>query len=140
MKNKNKTVWGARFNNATSKIFEKIGASIDIDKRLFEEDIFGSIVHTQMLIKQKIIDKKKGNKIINGLKKIRNEIRKNKFNFNKKYEDIHLNIEKRLFSIIGEDAGYLHIARSRNDQVITDFKLWIKKSSKEIIKNLDFFM
>jgi len=137
MKNKNKAVWGARFNTATSKIFEKIGASIDVDKRLFEEDILGSIVHTQMLIKQKIINKKKGNKIINGLKKIRNEIRKNKFNFNKKYEDIHLNIEKGLFAIIGEDAGYLHIARSRNDQVITDFKLWIKKSSKKIIINLN---
>ena len=137
MKNKNKTVWGTRFNNATSKIFEKIGASIDVDKRLFEQDILGSTVHAQMLIKQKIIDRKKGNKIINGLKKIRNEIRKNKFSFNKKYEDIHLNIEKRLFSIIGKDAGYLHIARSRNDQVITDFKLWIKKSSKEIVGNLD---
>jgi len=137
MKNKNKTVWSTRFNNAPSKIFEKIGASIDIDKRLFEEDIIGSIVHAQMLIKQKIIDKKKGNKIINGLKKIRNEIRKNKFNISKKYEDIHLNIEKRLFAIIGEDAGYLHIARSRNDQVITDFKLWIKKASKEIVKNLN---
>jgi len=137
MKNKNKAVWSTRFNNATSKIFEKIGASIDIDKRLFEEDIFGSIVHTQMLIKQKIINTKKGNKIINGLKKIRDEIRKNKFNFNKKYEDIHLNIEKRLFEIIGEDAGYLHIARSRNDQVITDFKLWIKRASKEMVKNLN---
>jgi len=137
MKNKNKTVWSTRFNNATSKIFEKIGASIDIDKRLFEEDIFGSTVHTQMLVKQKIINKKKGNKIIGGLKKIRGEIRKNKFNFNNKYEDIHLNIEKRLFSIIGDDAGYLHIARSRNDQVITDFKLWIKKASNEIVKNLN---
>ena len=140
MKSKNKAVWGTRFNNATSKIFEKIGASIDIDKRLYEEDILGSIVHTQMLIKQKIINRKRGSKIINGLKKIRNEIRKNKFNFNKKYEDIHLNIEKRLFSIIGNDAGYLHIARSRNDQVITYFKLWIKKSSKKIIENLDDFI
>ena len=137
MKNKNKAVWGTRFNNSTSKIFEKIGASIDVDKRLFEEDILGSIVHAQMLIKQKIINKKKGNKIINGLKKIKVEIRKNKFNFNKKYEDIHLNIEKRLFKIIGTDAGYLHIARSRNDQVVTDFKLWIKKASKKIIKNLN---
>ena len=136
MKNKNKAVWGARFNNTTSKIFEKIGASIDIDKRLYEEDILGSIVHAQMLIKQKIIKRKRGNKIINGLKKIRNEIKKNKFKFNRKYEDIHLNIEKRLFTIIGNDAGYLHIARSRNDQVITDFKLWIKKASKEINKRL----
>jgi len=137
MKNKNKAVWGTRFNNATSKIFEEIGASIDVDKRLFAEDVLGSIVHTQMLIKQKIINRKKGNKIINGLKKIRNEIRKNKFSFSKKYEDIHLNIEKRLFAIIGQDAGYLHVARSRNDQVITDFKLWIKKSSNELINNLN---
>jgi len=137
MKIKNKTVWSERFNNPTSKNFEQIGASIDIDKRLFEEDIFGSIIHTKMLVRQKIISKKIGNKIIKGLKKIRVEIKKNKFNFNKKYEDIHLNIEKRLFDIIGENAGYLHIARSRNDQVITDFKLWIKKASKEIIKNIN---
>jgi len=137
MKNKNKAVWGTRFTKSTSKIFEQIGTSIDTDKRLFEEDILGSIIHTQMLVKQKIIKNKKGKKIINGLKKIRNEIRKNRFSFNKKYEDIHLNIEKRLFAIIGSDAGYLHIARSRNDQVITDFKLWIKKSSKQVIKNLD---
>ena len=129
MKNKNKAVWGTRFSNSTSKIFERIGASIDVDKRLFEEDIFASIVHTQMLVKQKIIKREIGNKIIVGLKKIRDEIRKNKFNFSKKYEDIHLNIENRLFEIIGENAGYLHIARSRNDQVITDFKLWIKKAT-----------
>jgi argininosuccinate lyase len=137
MKNKNKAVWGARFNKATSEIFEKIGASIDVDKRLFEEDILGSIIHAQMLVKQKIINKKRGNRIILGLKKIENEIKKNKFIFNKKYEDIHLNIEKRLYTIIGADAGYLHIARSRNDQVVTDFKLWIKKASKKIVKNLN---
>ena len=137
MKNKNKAVWSTRFSSPTSKIFERIGASIDIDKRLYEEDISASIVHAQMLIKQKIIKKKIGNSIISGLKKIKIEIEKNKFNFNKKYEDIHLNIEKRLYDIIGENAGYLHIARSRNDQVITDFKLWIKKSSIEVIKNID---
>ena len=137
MKNKNKTVWKTRFSKSTSKAFEKIGSSIDVDKRLFEEDIVGSIVHVQMLMKQKIINKKKGNRIIFGLKKIKNEIIKNKFTFNKKYEDIHLNIEKRLLSIIGNDAGYMHTARSRNDQVITDFKLWVKKSSKILIKNLD---
>jgi len=140
MKSKNKTVWNARFNNATSEVFEKIGASIDIDKRLFEEDIFGSVVHAKMLVKQKIIKKKVGTKIINGLKKIRKEIINNKFNFSKKYEDIHLNIEKRLFEIIGKNAGYLHIARSRNDQVATDFKLWIKKASNEIIKNINILI
>jgi len=137
MKSKNKTVWSSRLNRAPSKIFEKIGASIDIDKRLFEEDIFGSIIHAQMLIRQKIINKKKGLNIINGLKKIKKEIKGNKFYFNNKYEDIHLNIEKRLFDLIGKDAGYLHIARSRNDQVITDFKLWVKKSSTQIINRLN---
>tara|TARA_E500000331_G_scaffold354763_1_gene408586 strand:- start:3016 stop:4404 length:1389 start_codon:yes stop_codon:yes gene_type:complete len=137
MKNKNKAIWGTRFNNSTSKVFEKIGSSIDIDKRLFEEDIFASVVHTKMLIKQKIINKEKGEKIIRGLNKIEIEIKKNKFKFSTKYEDIHLNIEKRLYEIIGNDAGYLHIARSRNDQVITDFKLWLKKSSKIIVQNLD---
>ena len=85
MKNKNKAVWGTRFNKSTSEIFEKIGASIDVDKRLFEEDIFASIVHTEMLVKQKIIEKKVGKKIINGLQKIREEIRKNKFIFKKKF-------------------------------------------------------
>ena len=137
MKNKNRTVWSTRFKSSTSKILEQMGASIDTDKRLFEEDILGSIVHTQMLVKQKIINKKRGKKIINGLKRIKIEIKKGKFSFNKKYEDIHLNIEKRLFSIIGRNAGYLHIARSRNDQVITDFKMWLKKSSINVIKNLD---
>ena len=95
MKYKNKTVWGTRFKNPTSKFFQQVGSSIDTDKRLFKEDIFGSIVHTQMLVKKKIINKKKGIKIINGLKKIRNDIQKNKFVFYKEYEDIHLNIEKR---------------------------------------------
>ena len=136
MKKKNKAILGSRFNSSISKEFEKIGSSIDVDKRLFKEDILGSIVHAQMLTKQNIISRARGNKIVAGLKKIEKEIESNKFNFNKKYEDIHLNIEKRLFSIIGNDAGYLHIARSRNDQVITDFKLWMKKSSNEVIRSL----
>ena len=114
------------------KKFQKIGSSISIDKRLYSEDIKGSIAHVEMLFKQKIISFKIKNKIIYGLNKIEKEIDKKNFNFNLKYEDIHMNIEKRLFQIIGEDAGYVHTARSRNDQVITDLKLWIKKASKEI--------
>ena len=137
MKNKNVTVWNTRFKNPILKNIEEIGASIEVDKRLFNEDIEGSIVHTQMLVRQKIINKKKGKRIIDGLKKIRLEIKNGKFSFNKKYEDIHLNIEKRLFSIIGKDAGYLHIARSRNDQVITDFKIWLRNSTFNVIKKLD---
>ena len=140
MAKKNKTVWNVRFKNSTSKIFTAIGASIDVDKRLFAEDIFASTVHAQMLIKQKIITKKVGKKIINGLNKIETEIKKGKFIFKKKYEDIHLNIENRLFNLIGTDAGYLHIARSRNDQVVTDFKLWLKSSTNIIIKNLNLLI
>ena len=88
MKKKNKTVWGERFNNNISEIFKEIGSSIDIDKRLFKEDILGSIVHTKMLIKQKIIKKKVGNKIIFGLKKIEKEIKQNKFIFKKTLNEI----------------------------------------------------
>ena len=121
----------------TSNIFLRIGNSIDIDKKLYKEDILGSIAHVEMLFKQKIISFQIKNKIIYGLRKIEKEISKNKFEFNKEYEDIHMNIEKRLFKIIGEEAGYLHTARSRNDQVITDFKLWIKTATKEIDNSLN---
>ena len=96
----------------------------------------GSLAHIEMLNKQKIITPKIKNKISKGLKKIEKEILQKKFLFNKKYEDIHMNIEKRLFQLIGDDAGFIHTARSRNDQVITDFKLWTKSSTKEIDKKL----
>jgi len=137
-KNKNnQAIWNVRIKNRASTLFEKIGSSIDVDKRLYKEDITGSIAHVEMLFKQKIISFKIKNKIIYGLQKIEKEISKNKFEFNKKYEDIHMNIEKKLFQIIGEEAGYIHTARSRNDQVITDFKIWIKSATKEINNNLD---
>ena len=90
---------------------KKVGNSIDIDKRLYKEDIKGSIAHVEMLFKQKIISFKIKNKIIYGLVKIEKEISKKKFEFNQKYEDIHMNIEKRLFQIIGEEAEYNHTAR-----------------------------
>ncbi len=134
-KTKKNSVWGTRMNKVVSSVLQSANSSIEIDKRLFQEDINGSIAHCTMLAKQKIIDVTKSKKIIAGLKKIEQEIQKNKFIFKTKHEDIHLNIEKRLFEIIGTDAGFLHTARSRNDQVTTDFKLWIKKSSNEI-KNL----
>ena len=137
MKKKNVSVWGIRFKNKTSSLFQELGSSIEIDKRLYKEDIRGSIIHTSMLAKQNIIDKKRAKKIIKGLKKINTEIKGKKFNFKKKYEDIHLNIEKRLFELIGDDAGYMHIARSRNDQVITDFKMWLSNSTNQIVNNLN---
>jgi len=132
-KNKNnQAIWNTRIKKSASSLFQKVGNSIDIDKRLYKEDIKGSIAHVEMLFKQKIISFKIKNKIIYGLTKIEKEISKKKFEFNKKYEDIHMNIEKRLFQIIGEEAGYIHTARSRNDQVITDFKIWIRSSTKDI--------
>ena len=137
---KNKTVWANRLKGKTSLSFQKIGSSISVDKRLYEQDITASIVHAKMLVKQKIISSKDGLKIINGLKKIKSQIDKGKFKFQEKFEDIHLNIEKKLFELIGPSAGLLHTARSRNDQVVTDFKLWIKNSSKETIGNINSLM
>ena len=136
-KNKNNhAIWSTRIKKKTSGIFLKVGSSIDVDKKLYKEDISGSIAHVEMLFRQKIISFQIKNKIIYGLKKIEKEISKNKFEFDTKYEDIHMNIEKRLFKIIGDEAGYMHTARSRNDQVITDFKIWIKSATKEIDSNL----
>ena len=100
-------IWNTRISKNSSTIFKKFGSSIDIDKRLYKEDIQASIIHTEMLFKQKIISFKIKNKIIWGLNKIRNEILKKKFIFNKNYEDIHINIEKRLFEVIGDDAGFV---------------------------------
>ena len=137
-KNKNnQPIWGNRINKGSKNIFEKVGGSLKIDKRLYHEDILASSVHVEMLFKQKIIDFKIKNKIIWGLKRIKNEIIKKKFSFDEKLEDIHMNIEKRLFDLIGDEAGYIHTARSRNDQVITDFKIWIKKATNQIVKSLD---
>jgi len=136
-KNKNNiAVWNTRIKKSSS-LFQKAGSSISFDKRLFKEDINGSIAHVEMLFKSGIISFKIKNKIIFGLNRIMNEIIKKKFNFDNKDEDIHMAIERRLEEIIGEDAGYIHTGRSRNDQVITDLKIWMRKSTKEIIKLLD---
>ena len=136
-KNKNNyEVWSSRIKKQTSNNFKKIGSSINIDKRLYKEDIQGSIVHTEMLYKQKIISLKVKAKILWGLNRIKNEIDKKKFKFDISKEDIHMNIESRLFELIGDDAGFLHTARSRNDQVLTDLKIWMKNSVNEIDKLL----
>ena len=136
-KNKNNyAVWSSRIKKQTSNNFKKIGSSINIDKRLYKEDIQCSIVHTEMLYKQKIISLKVKAKILWGLNRIKNEIEKKKFKFDISKEDIHMNIESRLFELIGDDAGFLHTARSRNDQVLTDLKIWMKNSVNEIDKLL----
>ena len=136
MNKKNKTIWETRIKGKTAKTFQKVSSSIYIDKRLFREDIQASIAHVEMLNKQKIINFKVKNKIIWGLKKIQNQIIKKKYSFNYADEDIHMSIEKKLFEFIGEDAGYIHTARSRNDQVLVDFKIWMNHSNGKLIKLL----
>ena len=137
-KNKNnKAIWSTRIKKNSTTTFKKVGSSISVDKRLFIEDIKGSIAHTEMLFKQKIISFKIKNKIIWGLNKIQNEIIKGKFLFRTELEDIHMNIENRLHEIVGEDAGFVHTGRSRNDQVITDLKIWMKNSTLDLIKLLE---
>ena len=131
-KTKANKVWGKRMKLKPSKLLTEINASIEIDKKLYQQDINGSIAHCKMLVKRKIITNSISKKIIIGLEKIKKEINSKKFNFSKDQEDIHLNIEKRLFEIIGYEAGFLHIARSRNDQVTTDFKLWVIDASKDL--------
>ena len=130
-------MWGGRFTSKPSNLLQRVNSSIHFDYKLFEEDIEASIVHDEMLFRQKIINFKVKNKIVWGLNRIKNEIIKKKFIFNDKLEDIHMNIEHRLFELIGDDAGYIHTARSRNDQVVTDFKIWLKKANSEILKNID---
>ena len=136
-KNKNnKPVWSSRITKKTSAIYQKVGSSLNVDKRLYKEDIKASSVHVEMLFKKKIISLQIKNKILWGLKRILNEFNKKKFKFDEKNEDIHMSVEKRLFELVGEDAGYIHTARSRNDQVLTDFKLWLRDATDQILKEL----
>jgi len=129
-------IWGNNFNKQSNPLLEKINSSIDFDKRLVFQDLRVSEVHSLMLKKKKIISSSEYKLIIKGLKKIKTLILNNKFKFNKKYEDIHMNIEIELHNLIGDTAEKLHTARSRNDQVVTDFKLWIIKATKEIYSKI----
>lgn len=119
-------MWGGRFAAGPDAIMERINASVDFDQRLFAQDIAGSKAHAQMLVAQGIIGAEDGKAIQNGLDTILAEIESGKFEFQTVLEDIHLNIESRLKDLIGDAAGRLHTARSRNDQVATDFRLWVR--------------
>ena len=128
-----KKPWAGRFRKGTHKIAEKFSASIDFDKRLYKEDIEGSIAHAKMLGENSIIQKKESEKIIKGLKQIEKEIDSGKFPFREEYEDIHLNIEKRLIEKIGDIGGKIHTGRSRNDQIALDMRLYLRKEISEIL-------
>lgn len=131
-----KKMWEGRFNKETDKLLEKFNASITFDKRMYEEDIKGSIAHSRMLGKQGIISSEEQKEIENGLLQIKNEIENGTFEFKIEDEDIHMSIEKRLTEIIGAVAGKLHTARSRNDQVALDVRMYVRKEAKKIKKLL----
>ncbi|MBI5875118.1 MAG: argininosuccinate lyase [Deltaproteobacteria bacterium] len=131
--------WSGRFTQATDKLVEEFNASISFDKRLFRHDIMGSIAHARMLAKMGVIGKKEADKVVSGLKAIEKEIDAGKFQFTHALEDIHMAIEKRLMEKIGPVGGKLHTARSRNDQVALDVRLYLRDEIKEmqnLIKNL----
>lgn len=125
-KPKANSLWGGRFEGGVSDIMEKINASIDFDKILYRQDIKGSIEHCKMLVTTGIISADDGDAIQKGLAKIEKEIEAGDFEFSAALEDIHMNVEARLTEIIGAAAGRLHTGRSRNDQVATDFKLYVR--------------
>ncbi len=128
-----KKLWSGRFRDKTSEIAEKYTESVSFDKRLWRHDIQGSIAHTKMLAKQGIIDKKDSVKIIKGLKEIYKEIERGEFIFQEGLEDIHMNIEYALIEKIGDIGGKLHTARSRNDQIALDLRLYLRDEINEIM-------
>ncbi len=136
MNSRNKELLRSRFTKKANKLAGQFIASIPFDYRLYNQDIRGSIAHVKMLAKQEIISEESANRIITGLNSIRNEIEHNVFEFKNELEDIHMNIESRLFEKIGESAGYLHTARSRNDQIALDIRMYIIESIDSTINRL----
>ena len=132
-----KKLWGGRFKQSTNALMETFSASISFDKRLYDCDIEGSIAHCKMLARCKIITTAESNKIIKGLKRILRECDEGRFKFSDSLEDIHMNIENRLREIIGPVAGKLHTARSRNDQVCLDIRLYLRKEVDDIVGEIN---
>lgn len=125
-------MWGGRFSAGPSAVMEAINASIDVDKRMADQDIDGSLAHAQMLGETGVISSEDAAAIRAGLERVRAEIHAGDFPWSKALEDVHMNVEARLKEIIGEPAGRLHTARSRNDQVATDFRLWLRDACDRI--------
>ena len=130
-------LWGGRFSKGTDRFVEEYTESISFDSRLYREDIEGSIVHCEMLIKQGIIPEDEGRRIIQALEEIRKEIDEQGVDVDPSYEDIHTYIESRLREKVGDIAGKLHTARSRNDQVVLDTKLYLRRKIKELVVLLE---
>jgi argininosuccinate lyase len=126
-------IWGGRFSAGPAAIMEEINTSIAFDQRLAKQDVRGSRAHCAMLVTQGIISREDGEAIVSGLARIEKEIATGSFVFKRSLEDVHMNIEARLTDLIGTPAGRLHTARSRNDQVATDFRMWVRAA----IENID---
>jgi len=123
---KSNQMWGGHYSVAPAELLQKINASIGFDKKLYSQDIEASMAHAKMLVNQKIISAEDGNNILDGLKRIKRDIEDGLVKWNYALEDIHMNIEARLKKLTGDSASRLHTARSRNDQVATDFKMWVR--------------
>ncbi|MEM7766982.1 MAG: argininosuccinate lyase [Pseudomonadota bacterium] len=133
---KGQQMWGGRFAAGPADIMEAINASIDVDRRMAEQDVAGSRAHADMLAEMDVISAEDNEAIQSGLDAVLGEIRDGTFPYDRTLEDIHMNIEARLKALIGEPAGRLHTARSRNDQVVTDFRLWTRGALGETVARL----
>jgi argininosuccinate lyase len=131
-----KKLWGGRFKESTNKLVEEFTESVSYDKRLAPYDIAGSVAHVKMLEKQGIISQEEADRIVKALNEILQEIERGEFEWKRELEDVHMNIEKRLIEKVGAVGGKLHTGRSRNDQVATDVRLYVRKEIKEILKLL----
>jgi argininosuccinate lyase len=131
--NKAKRMWGGRFTEATDQLVQEFNASIEVDKQLAHEDITGSIAHARMLAARGIISQDEADTIIGGLNDIQRDIEAGRFEFSVALEDVHMNIEAALTERIGSVGGKLHTARSRNDQVATDFRLWLRRETDALL-------
>ena len=129
-------MWGGRFSARPADIMQAINVSIGVDRRLWAQDLAGSRAHCRMLAAQKIITGADAEAILGGLDAIETEIRDGTFPFRDQFEDIHMNVEARLAELIGEPSGRLHTARSRNDQVATDFRLWVRGACDAAVEQL----
>jgi argininosuccinate lyase len=129
-------MWGGRFSSGPDAIMEEINASIGFDHRLYRQDIAGSIAHARMLAETGILSAQDRDAIVKGLEAVQAEIEQGKFTFSRALEDIHMNVESRLKELIGEPAGRLHTARSRNDQIATDFRLYVRDAIDTLLAQI----
>ena len=137
MKDKNIKLWGGRFSEATDEFVEQFNASVGFDKRLYKQDILGSKIHAQMLARIGILNKKDCDDLLKALDQIETEIETGIFNWDTGLEDVHMNIEARLTEIVGEAGKRIHTGRSRNDQVVTDVRLYLRDAINQIDQQLE---